>query len=681
EAASQHDGYNELFHAPDARILVIDDTEMNLTVMENLLKKTHIRIDAVLSGREGISMASQNAYDAVFIDHMMPDMDGIETLRHIREGGLSKDAPAVVLTANAVTGARERYLEAGFTDYLSKPVDGMILEKMLKEILPADKVKDPSPEDAIPSESEKSGRPLLLVVDDDETVCELVKNILKNDYEIKTCQSGKSALRIANDRAPELILLDVYLADGNGFTIMQELKKNVRTEGVPVLMMTGDNASVTEENGFKSGAADYIRKPFVPDVLRQRVKRLIDLHRYQRSIEKEVERQSRRSRRLTKEMMLTLSKAVDTKDHYTDGHSRRVAALCAEIGRRLGKNDREQIELFEVGMLHDIGKIGIHEDIIHKSTRLTDDEFLAVKAHTEKGYEILKEIRDLPILSEGARWHHERYDGSGYPDHLKGDEIPEYARIACVADCYDAMTSTRTYSVPKKQEEVRAEILRCRGTWFDPRIADVLLSMIDEDTGYRMNENADKDDVWKEYNRLWAKDKTDAAEEKPTGELPVWFKEIPEIDEQEGLTNCGSADGFFSVLSVFHKTASMKADEIERFFMEKDIANYTIKVHALKSSARIIGASALSDLAKRLEEAGKKNNTEYINANTERLLAMYRALDKNLEGFDRKDKDLPVIGEDALKEAYQTIIEIAQSMDYELMEDILKNLRGYALPE
>ena len=226
-------------------------------------------------------------------------------------------------------------------------------------------------------------------------------------------------------------------------------------------------------------------------------------YEYEEKLEKEVDRQTRRSKRLTREMMFTLSRTVDTKDHYTDGHSRRVAAICAEIGRRMGKSDREQVELYVIGLLHDIGKIGIHEDIIHKSTRLTDDEFAAVKAHTVKGYEILKEISDMPELSEGARWHHERFNGTGYPDGLKEYEIPERARIACIADFYDAMTSTRTYSVPKKQSDVHAEIERCRGTWFDPQIADVMLAMIDEDKDYRMNETADVNDVWKNYDRLW----------------------------------------------------------------------------------------------------------------------------------------------------------------------------------
>ena len=133
--------YQELFHVPDARILVVDDTEMNLTVMKSLLKRTLIRIDTALSGRDAVKLAADTFYDVIFIDHMMPDMDGIETLEAIRTSGTSKDAPAVALTANAISGARQMYLEAGFTNYLSKPVDGEKLERMLKSMLPAEKLK------------------------------------------------------------------------------------------------------------------------------------------------------------------------------------------------------------------------------------------------------------------------------------------------------------------------------------------------------------------------------------------------------------------------------------------------------------------------------------------------------------------------------------------------------------
>lgn len=194
--------------------------------------------------------------------------------------------------------------------------------------------------------------------------------------------------------------------------------------------------------------------------------------------------------RLSREVMTALSKAVDAKDHYTNGHSERVAKYAKEIARRMGKTENEQEEIYELGLLHDVGKIGISEEIINKKGKLTYEEFDQIKRHTVIGWEILKTITEIPWLSKGARWHHERYDGKGYPDGLYGNNIPEEARIICLADCYDAMTSKRSYSSPRAQEEVRAEIERCMGTQFDPNIAKYLLAMIDEDIEYNLRENS-----------------------------------------------------------------------------------------------------------------------------------------------------------------------------------------------
>ncbi len=671
--------YHELFRAPDARILVVDDNETNLSVVKSLLKQTRLRIDTADSGADALALAKVNDYDAMLIDHMMSDMDGLETLAELRKLDRNRETPAVALTANAVSGAREMYLAAGFTDYLSKPVEGIKLEKMLKKLLPKEKLL--SPETVVaetPGAPVNGGRPGILVIDDDETVCALVKTIMEKDYEVRTALSGAEGIRMVKDSRPDLLLLDVHLNDGTGFEIMEKMRLDEQMEDIPVLMITGDDDHAVEESGFKSGAADYIRKPFAPDVLKQRVKRIIDLDRYRRSIEEEVEKQTSLSIRLGREMMQALSKTVDTKDHYTDGHSRRVAAICAEIGRRLGMDDQEQILLYEIGLLHDIGKIGVSEEIIHKNTRLSDSEFTEVKEHTVKGYEILKDIVDMPRLCEGARWHHERFDGSGYPDGLKGEEIPVLARIACIADCYDAMTSTRTYSVPRRQEDVRAEILRCRDTWFDPKIADVMLTMIDEDTDYRMNEQALSGEVWKNYERLWGK--INVTRESPEEKLSEELKDIPGIDIKTGLKNCGSKEGYLSVMGVFKQTAAAKAGEIEELYRAGNITDYTVKVHALKSSARIIGALELSKLAEELENAGKTGDRGFIDDNTGKLLELYRRIDRELSFLTKEDEDLPEIGPEALREAYRTVTEIAGAMDYELMEGLLKELHGYRLP-
>lgn len=223
-----------------------------------------------------------------------------------------------------------------------------------------------------------------------------------------------------------------------------------------------------------------------------------DLYEAQTGLKREVGIQTARADRLSFEMMIALSKTVDAKDRYTNGHSGRVAEYSAEIARRMGKSREEQEKIYKMGLVHDIGKIGVSEEILNKTSRLTDDEFAQIKKHTVIGYDILHAISEIPELAVGARWHHERYNGKGYPDGLAGEDIPEAARIICVADCYDAMTSTRTYSKPRSQEAVRAEIIRCTGSQFDPKAAEIMIQMIDDDKDYKMNEQGGAS-VWKNH--------------------------------------------------------------------------------------------------------------------------------------------------------------------------------------
>ena len=191
---------------------------------------------------------------------------------------------------------------------------------------------------------------------------------------------------------------------------------------------------------------------------------------------------------LSSEVIWTLSGAIDAKDSYTSGHSRRVAEYSKEIAKRLGQSEERQQEVFYIGLLHDVGKIGVPDEVINKKGRLTDEEYEQIKRHPIAGYDILKNITELPGIELGARYHHERYDGKGYPEGIKGEEIPLIARVVAVADAYDAMTSNRSYREVMPQEKVRAEIEKNKGTQFDPQVADVMLSMIDEDTRYLMRE-------------------------------------------------------------------------------------------------------------------------------------------------------------------------------------------------
>ena len=193
-------------------------------------------------------------------------------------------------------------------------------------------------------------------------------------------------------------------------------------------------------------------------------------------------------RRLFDQTATALVNAIDAKDEYTHGHSSRVADYSRKIAELAGKSPEECNEIYYVALLHDVGKIGIPESIINKDGKLTDEEYAVIKQHPVLGSQILKSISEYPDLIIGARYHHERYDGRGYPDKLKGEDIPEIARIISVADAYDAMTSKRSYREPIPQQSVREEIVKGSGSQFDPKFAKIMQHLIDLDTEYDMKE-------------------------------------------------------------------------------------------------------------------------------------------------------------------------------------------------
>ena len=194
------------------------------------------------------------------------------------------------------------------------------------------------------------------------------------------------------------------------------------------------------------------------------------------------------TQKLFTETAVALVDAIDAKDAYTHGHSARVAEYARKIAADSGKSEEECEEIYYAALLHDVGKIGIPDSIINKEGKLTEEEYGVIKSHPIIGSQILSEISDFPYLSIAARNHHERYDGSGYPDGLKEEEIPELARIISVADAYDAMTSNRSYRRQLPQGKVREEIIRCTGTQFDPRFAQIMVKLIDQDKAYTMRE-------------------------------------------------------------------------------------------------------------------------------------------------------------------------------------------------
>ena len=326
----------------------------------------------------------------------------------------------------------------------------------------------------------------VVVVDDDEINLQIANKILKSaGIEATALRSGEALLDYLDKETelPDLILLDVMMPGLDGYETLKRLRaKDTPAARLPVVFLTADESAGAEKTGLSLGAMDFIRKPFVPEVLLLRVDHIIELVRLQKQLYFEVEQKTRENKNLFIRVVQSLAAAVDTKDIYAKGHSNRVAEYSKMIAERAGYTPARQDEIFIMGLLHDAGKIGIPDGVLNKPGKLDEEEFEIIKKHSLKGYAILKNIEENPKLAEVAKCHHERYDGAGYPSGLKGEDIPEEARIIAVADAYDAMSSDRSYRARLSKEEIIDELKNCSGGQFDPKFADIMIAIINEDT-------------------------------------------------------------------------------------------------------------------------------------------------------------------------------------------------------
>ncbi|MDO4189136.1 MAG: response regulator [Lachnospiraceae bacterium] len=335
---------------------------------------------------------------------------------------------------------------------------------------------------------------IVMVVDDTPSNLQQAMEVLQDKYKVMPVKSGVAALAALDKFVPDLILLDIEMPEMDGFETLRNIKSREELEKVPVIFLTSHADKENEIKGFNCGAVDFIMKPFVPEIMLVRIATQIQLSSLLNSFEEEVRKKTKENNELTFQAINAIAKTVDAKDKYTRQHSTRVAKFSREIAIRSGLFNEEQIEvIYRTALLHDIGKIGIKDAILNKPGRLDDDEFAAMKTHTTIGAEILKDVTLIKDVDKGAKYHHERYDGKGYPQGLKGEEIPIVARIVGVADAYDAMTSDRAYRKHLPEEVVRGELEKGRGAQFDPVFCDIMLQIMDDKIEFPDEETLDID--------------------------------------------------------------------------------------------------------------------------------------------------------------------------------------------
>ena len=314
-------------------------------------------------------------------------------------------------------------------------------------------------------------QPLILIADDNEINIQLIKAQLQNQgYRISTAQDGQEALEKIFELLPDLVLLDIMMPKLDGFEVCKQIKENPKTQFIPVVVLTALSDMQDKIKALELGADDFITKPFNKLELRTRVKSLLRMKELHDEMDSSVD------------VIGAMITALEAKDEYTKGHSERVSKLAIQLAKRCGLDEATQRRLERAGLLHDIGKIGLSENILHKQGSLTEEEIEQIKQHPDLGYKILLPLKSMAPILNIVRSYHERCDGKGYPDGLTREQIPMEARILAIADMYDSMTSTRPYREGVSGEEAMKRMEGIVGTGqFDDEILQKFMLMIKEE--------------------------------------------------------------------------------------------------------------------------------------------------------------------------------------------------------
>jgi putative two-component system response regulator len=318
-----------------------------------------------------------------------------------------------------------------------------------------------------------SSPPRILIVDGVELNRRLLRGILKaTNYEILEASRPSEAFAILEAQKIDLVMPDLVMPEMSGIEFCAMLKSDRRTQLIPILMTTGVQGADNEVAGLESGADEYLIRPLKPSLVRVRVRTLLRNKVLIDSLEE------------AETILFALAQAVEHRDKYTGLHCERLAAYSMALARALGLSKSDQLALFRGGYLHDIGKISIPDNILFKRGLLTDPEWEIMRLHTVRGEDICRPMKSLAPVLPIIRHHHERWDGSGYPDGLRGEEIPLLARILQVADIYDALTTSRPYKPAFSHDQAIAILLEeARQGWRDPELVALFaaISRVDGD--------------------------------------------------------------------------------------------------------------------------------------------------------------------------------------------------------
>jgi putative two-component system response regulator len=316
-------------------------------------------------------------------------------------------------------------------------------------------------------ETTTSAMGVVVVVDDTEEIRHVITSMLRRDgYTVHSACDGEEGLELVRRDRPDVVVSDVMMPKVNGFELCEALKADRETRLTPVILVTGNTEREYRLKGIEAGADDFLTKPVDASELRARVRSLVRLKRFTDDLDS------------AESVILSLGVTVEARDACTSGHCERMAAYSAAFGAHLGRSEEEVAALHRGGYLHDVGKIGVPDAVLLKPARLTDEEFAVMKRHPIIGESVCGNLRSLRLVKSIVRHHHERLDGSGYPDGLRGASVPLLAQITGIVDVYDALTSDRPYRGRLPREAAFAELRReAQAGWRSPELVESFIAL------------------------------------------------------------------------------------------------------------------------------------------------------------------------------------------------------------
>lgn len=323
----------------------------------------------------------------------------------------------------------------------------------------------------------------ILIVDDNPVNIILLKDLLEYEqYAVDTAKSGTEALQVISESLPEVILLDIMMPVMDGFQVLDHIMNNETTRNVPVIIVSAKSDEIDVRLALDKGAIDYIKKPINNVELLARVRSALRLKKVQDQLRFQNEELIRQNLKLerSEQIILSLISAIEAKSSYLEGHSKNVSIIALKIADYFDISKKDRQLLKQSAYLHDIGKIGTPDGILNKPGKLTAEEFEEIKKHPDKGAKILEPLEKFQIVKNIVRHHHEKLNGSGYPDGIKGEDIDLLTRIISVADVYDALSSKRSYRDKLPLEEIKSIFIdEVNKGWWDKDVVEALFKVID----------------------------------------------------------------------------------------------------------------------------------------------------------------------------------------------------------